>query len=105
MNDHTRHVCRPVGYRLEFRPGDFCFYSLADFARETFAFGAAIQGLYADPQPGCPAEPAAYRGRYWHSARHYQGNKQTDPDAVPLYLGQVLHDPAQDAQPDRSEGL
>jgi len=87
----------PIGYWLEFRPGDVCLYTPENFAREKFAPGAEIRGLYTAPQPGCSAEPAAYRGRWWHQAKHYQhNNSSTDPDAVPLYLGQVLHDPAHD---------
>lgn len=83
----------PVGYRLEYRPGRPCFYSLDDFARETFAEGAEIRGLYTQPQSGCSDQPAAYRGRYWHEATHYEGNRYLDPEATPLYLGQVLHSP------------
>ena len=86
----------PIGYWLEFRPGDVCLYTPEDFARETMAPGAEIRGLYTAPQPGCKQEPAAYRGRYWHQAKHYLHNGGMDPDAVPLYLGQVLHDPAHD---------
>ena len=89
-------VDHPVGYWLEYRPGDPVFYTLENFGRETFASGAEVRGLYTKPQPGCSAVPAAYRGRYWHQAKHYLHNGGMDPDAVPLYLGQVLHDPAHD---------
>ena len=86
----------PIGYWVEWRPGDALFYSPEDFAREKHAPSAEIRGLYTAPQPGCKLEPAAYRGRYWHQAKHYKHNSGIDPDAVPLYLGQVLHDPAHD---------
>lgn len=89
-----KNITAPVGYWVEYRPGDPCLYSLADFARETYRSGGEIRGLYTAPQPGCKQEPAAYRGRYVHQAKHYKHNSLTDPDAVPLYLGQVLHDPA-----------
>jgi hypothetical protein len=86
----------PLGYWLEFRPGDVCLYTLEDFGRETAAASAEIRGLYTSPQPGCNQEPAAYRGRYWHQARNYMNNSTIDPDALPMYLGQVLHDPERD---------
>lgn len=83
----------PVGYCLEFRPGDRCYYGLEDFARETHRSGAVIRGLYREPQPGCEQAPSAYRGRFWHEARHYAYNGRHDPGATPLYMGPVLHDP------------
>jgi len=86
----------PLGYWLEWRPGDVCLYTPEDFAREKFAPGAEIRGLYTAPQPGCCAEPAAYLGRFWHQAKHYTPTSLSDPDAVPLYLGQVLHEPTQE---------
>ncbi len=89
----------PIGYWVEWRPGDVCLYTPEDFAREGFAPSAEIRGLYTAPQPGCNQEPAAYRGRYWHEAKHYEHNSSMDTDAVPLYLGQVLNDPARDTWP------
>ena len=91
------NVQQPVGYWIEYRPGDPCIYGLADFARETYRSGGEIRGLYTTPQPGCSATPAAYRGRYFHQAKHCLHNGGMDPDAVPLYFGQVLHEPAHDA--------
>lgn len=86
-------ISSPVGYWVEFRTGDPCLYTLEDFSRETFAFGGEIRGLYAEPQHGCKQEPAAYKGRWWHEAKDYTYNSHMDPDARPLYLGHVLHDP------------
>lgn len=34
-----------------------------------------------------------------HEAKHYEHNSSMDTDAVPLYLGQVLNDPARDTWP------
>lgn len=99
MSTNAQLRWTPIGYRLEYRAGDYGFYSLEDFARETFAPSARICGLYSAPQPGCSASVAAYRGRFWHNAKNYQHNCDMDPHAVPLYLGQVLHEPAHDAMP------
>lgn len=90
----TQEKAQAVGYRLEFRAGDYCHYTPSDFARETYADRARICGLFAAPQPGCSPEPAAYLGRYWHEARHYaNGGARIDPGAQALYLGPVMHSP------------
>lgn len=91
-----RGVSRPVGYWVEYRPGDPCLYTVEEFGRETYSGGGEIRGLYLRPQPGCKQEPAAYRGRYWHQAKHFKHNAGLDAGAVPLYFGPVLHDPERD---------
>jgi hypothetical protein len=87
----------PIGYRIEYRPADYCFYTLGDFRRETQRLGGRIHSLHESAQPNCPAEPVAYRGRFWCEAKHWKGNAAIDPHAVPVYLGPELHDPEKDA--------
>jgi len=94
MTDTTKPRPTPQGYWLEWRPGRVCLLKPEHFALETQSPSALIRGLYSCPQPGCRQEPAAYLGRFWHEAEHYaEGGSKSDPDAVPLYLGPVLHDP------------
>ena len=83
----------PQGYRLEWKAGDYCFYTPEDFSREVNTNNARVCGLFTAPQPGCSGEPAAYRGVMWCEARYRKANAFMDPDAVPMYLGPVLHEP------------
>jgi len=86
-------IATPVGYWLEFRPGRVLLMSPDEFARETNRDGACIWGLFPEPQPGCNSGPAAYRGNYWHEAKHYKYNQRIDPDARPVFRGQMLQRP------------
>lgn len=89
----------PSGYWVEFKPGDPALYSPEAFALEKFRWGGQIRALYLRPQQGCSQEPAAYRGRFWHQAKHYAYNRKIDPGATPMYIGPVLHDPVIDEPP------
>lgn len=89
----TQTIPLPIGYRIEYRSGDYCFYSIQDFQRETRRGGGRIHSLHAAPQLGCPEEPVAYKGRFWCQAKYWDGNKQIDQEAVPVYLGPELYDP------------
>ena len=84
---------KPQGYRLEWKAGDYCFYTPEDFSREVNTNNARVCGLFTAPQPGCSGEPAAYRGVMLCEARYRKANAFMDPDAVPMYLGPVLHEP------------
>ena len=86
----------PQGYRLEWKAGDYCFYTPDEFQREVHQSSARVWALFPTPQPGCSAEPAAYRGAMWCEARYRKANAYMDPDAVPMYLGPVLHEPPMD---------
>ena len=85
----------PIGYRIEFRAGDYCFYRPEDMPADAkYIYGARIVGLFTTRQQGCDRSVAAYYGRYWHQAKHYaNGGDRFDPDAAPLYLGPVINDP------------
>lgn len=92
----TNTVERPVmpqGYRLEWKAGNYCFYTPDEFSREVNQSSARVWGLFPTPQPGCSDEPAVYRGAMWCEARYRKANAFMDPDAVPLYLSTVLHEP------------
>ena len=86
----------PAGYRLEWRPGDYCFYTPDGWARERARTSARVHGLFRQPQPGCGAEPAVYLGRYWVQPKNLRSG-ECPVGFVPLYLGPVLHDPAEAA--------
>ena len=82
------------GYRLEWKPGEYVHMSPEYYAKEVCRDGARTWGLYAEPQPGCSAEVAVYRGRYWIQPKYVYN---TDlKDFTPLYLGPVLHEPPMD---------
>jgi len=91
-NTDKLEVTAPVGFRLEWRPGDYCFYSLENFSRETQWEGACVCGLYSAPQAGCDPAVAVYRGRHWLQPR-YAPSAGVPGGFTPLYLGPVLHEP------------
>jgi hypothetical protein len=78
-----------LGYCLEWRPGDLCFYTVWDFAREPRRESARVRPLYATPQEGCGGEPAiVYRGRFWMQPKHAGGG--VPEGYLPLYAGPAL---------------
>jgi hypothetical protein len=89
----TEIVNKPIGYRIEYRPGRYCFYDLSGFLLETQRDGGRIHSLHKTPVPGCPAEPVVYRGSYWTATENRHANSRMDPFAEPCYLGPELHDP------------
>lgn len=86
-------VNQPVGYRIEYRAGDYCWYTLEDFQRETQRLGGRIHSLHREPVHGCNQKPVAFLGDYWCSTENRAANSRLDPDAKPIYLGPELHDP------------
>lgn len=82
----------PVGYRLEWKPGDYVHESVEAFAQEICKESARIWGLFTTPQAGCDPAVAVYKGRYWVQPKYVHG--QSLDGFTPLYLGPVLHDPA-----------
>ena len=87
---------QPVGYRLEWKPGDYCYYNPEDFERETFKAGARIHGLFEAPQPDCPAEINVYHGNYWVQPKHVHGDDITG--FTKMYLGPCIYDPVDHEQ-------
>lgn len=81
----------PAGYRLEWKPGEYCYYSAEDYARETYRDGARVHGLFHHPQPDCPADVNVYRGWCWVQPKYDHGIR--DESFMPLYLGPLLHEP------------
>lgn len=94
----------PLGYLIEYRPGDPCIYNVEEFQKETYAYGGLIRGLYISPQPGCDSKPAAYRClHFWTLAKYWKKEDELHP-ATPLYMGPVLHNPyAGDLAPNRKD--
>jgi len=86
----------PQAFRLEGRPGDFKFYTVADYAEETKRAGARVCGLFLEPQPGCHREPVTYTNG--NALVDIDRAKPTFPASfggvVPLYLGPVFRKPA-----------
>ena len=86
-----------VGYRLEWRPGDYVYYTLEDYAKETKTQSARVCGLYKNPQPGCSTDIEVYRGWCWQ-----RPGKLLYPSLkgfVPLYLGPIVHEPPAEKGP------
>src|ERR1700737_2080529 len=82
----------PVAYRLEWKPGDYCYYTVDMYEHETYRDGARVHGLFLKPQPDCPADINVYKGQYFVQAKYY-GNAERNDDFVPLYLGPMIHEP------------
>lgn len=93
MNDSAAHLAAllsgVVGYRLEWRPGDYMYYTPEDFAKEINKESARIWTLHLVRQPGCPNEPAVYKGWCWS----VKENHLFTPDFTPIYLGPKIHEP------------
>lgn len=85
-----------MGYRLEFKPGDPCYYTPKDYATEQAAGydGADTWGLFQVPQPGCQAEVEVYFGWCWVRPKYASGKDLTD--FTPLYRGPKLKDAPMD---------
>lgn len=79
----------PMGYRLEWKPGDPCHYTPEDYAREGQRAGADVWGLFAEPQPDCPPEIAVYLGWCWVQPRYVSAVRDLT-GFTPLYLGPLI---------------
>lgn len=86
----------PAAYVLEWKPGDYCIYSLRDFQREKYSQSARIFPLFLVPMPGCQQEAYAYwssKTGHYIQAKYMRSNAaETYPDIVPLYRGPEIHD-------------
>ena len=80
-----------MGYRLEWKPGEYLFATPESFAKEVCRDSARIWGLYTEPQHGCSDAITVYRGPHWIQPK-YVYSKCLDGFA-PLYLGPVLYEP------------
>lgn len=85
------HERKPVGYRLEFKPGDPCYYRPDDYEKERQAGydGADIWGLFPEPQPGCPSEVDVYHGWCWVQPRYVSAVRDMT-GFTPLYRGPLI---------------
>lgn len=77
-------------FRLEWKPGNYIFATVENYAIECGKEGARVWGLYKTPQPNCPQEIAVYRGSYWVQPKYVFGKSLVG--FTPLYLGVMLHD-------------
>lgn len=87
-----------MGYRLELKPGEYCYYTPEGYALEAYKGDAPAHALYANPQPGCPSEIEVYKGWCWVRPKYNSGNI-VDETFRPLFLGPQLGAPVA-AQPD-----
>ncbi len=87
-----------MGYRLELKPGEYCYYTPEGYALEAYKGDAPAHALYANPQPGCPSEIEVYKGWCWVRPKYNYGNI-VDETFRPLFLGPQLGAPVA-AQPD-----
>ncbi|MCH1880427.1 hypothetical protein MJ863_12620 [Alcaligenes ammonioxydans] len=81
-----------MGYRLEFKPGEYCYYTPEGYALEAYKGDAPAHALYANPQPGCPSEVEVYKGWCWVRPKYNSGNI-VDETFRPLFLGPQLGAP------------
>lgn len=89
-----------MGYRLEFKPGEYCYYTPEGYALEAYKGDAPAHALYANPQPGCPSEVEVYKGWCWVRPK-YNFGKIVDETFRPLFLGPQLGAPVSaQAQPE-----
>ena len=75
---------------MEVKPGDYLFYSLADWERETYKDKSFAHSLHLEPQPDCPPEIMVYKGRYWVRPKYVFERDMSS--FTPLYLGPRLPD-------------
>ena len=80
-----------VGYRLEWKPGEYLHYSPEEYRKEVCKSGARVWGLFPRPQPGCPVGVAIYKGGYWVQPKYLYG--QSADGMTAMFLGPVLHEP------------
>jgi ADP-ribose pyrophosphatase YjhB (NUDIX family) len=86
-----------LGYRLEWRPGDYVYQTPENYAKEVGTESARVRGLYTTPQLDCPPEIEVYKGWCWQ-----RPGKLLYPSLkgfTPLYLGPVLHEPPAEKGP------
>ena len=85
-------MSNPEGYRLDFKPGDPCFYTPKEYASEQASGrdGAQTRGLFRVPQPGCPDCIEVYRGWCWVQPRYARSRVMFG--FVPLYRGPLPKD-------------
>ena len=82
------------GYKLEWKPGDPCFYSVDMFELESYKDSAKIWALYAIPQPGCDQGVVVYKSsRRWTQPKYLHG-RAPEEMGVPLYVGPLLFAPS-----------
>lgn len=74
-----------MGYRLEFKPEEYCYYTPEGYALEAYKGDAPTHALYANPQPGCPSEIEIYKGWCWVRPKYNAGI--VDETFQPLFLG------------------
>lgn len=86
---------QPVGYRVDYRPGDPCFMKPQDWAAEVQAGygGGAVWPLFTEPQPGCPTEVEVYLGWCWVRPQNVSAVRSLD-GFTPLYLGPQIQEAA-----------
>ncbi len=83
--------CTPIGYRLDFKPGDPCYYTPEQYEIERQAGydGADIWGLFPEPQPFCPPCVEVYKGWCWVPPRYVSSVRDLS-GFTPLYRGQLI---------------
>ena len=82
-----------LGYMLEWKPGDPCFYSVDMFEQESYKDSAKVWALYDSPQVDGKNVVAVYKGKWWVQPKNmYEGRDYSG--FVPLYAGKLLFDPS-----------
>lgn len=85
-------MSKPIAYRLEWKPGDYCYYLPAEYEREVNRGSARIRGLYRSPRPGYEQSPDVYHGTHFVRPNALRGGI-VPAGFRPLYLGHIIHEP------------
>ena len=78
------------GYRLDFKPGDPCYYSVDDYNNALLSgyANADVYPLHNSPQQGCSQQVEVYKGEYWIQPRYVYTKDISG--YMPLYRGALV---------------
>lgn len=79
-----------VGYRLEWKPGEFCYSTPENYEKDICKGSARVHALFLEPQAGCPDGVEVYKCSYWVRPKYLFSS--TD-GMVPMFLGPKIHEP------------
>ena len=77
-----------TGYRVEWRPGDPCYYSPSDFAKEIHTDTAIVYELHIEPL----GDVEVYKSWYWIRPKYLYG--RSTEGMTPMYRGRCINKPS-----------
>lgn len=79
-----------VGYRLEWKPGEYCYSSPENYEKDICKESARVHALHLQPQAGCCADVEVYKNGYWVQPKYLFKSAE---GMTPMYLGRLIHEP------------